>query len=229
MKLQFLGDSRDSFKWDLLHHSVTEAVPRFLRLVFVPMLTPDDEALPHGRTPAERFRCRPEIRRFVESLRTEPRELERVVQLGSLPDFQAFPVEVFQPRRELGFGWRCAEYWRQLASSVLANDPVFLDPDNGFETGGTAGTQHVRFGEVDLLLDRISPTAAICVFQYRAQGQSWDKVFERIEAGLPAETVLHSIYDGQLAFIFLSRLENSDRVRSLVAAYQAKRSFLRCR
>ena len=36
MKLQYLGDSRDAFKWDLLHWLCTRAEPAFARLLFVP-------------------------------------------------------------------------------------------------------------------------------------------------------------------------------------------------
>jgi hypothetical protein len=41
MKLQYLGDSRDAFKWDLLHWLCTRAEPAFARLLFVPLLTSD--------------------------------------------------------------------------------------------------------------------------------------------------------------------------------------------
>src|SRR5262245_30574381 len=111
MKLQFLGDSRDSFKWDLLHHVVTQAEPRFKRLLFVPMLTRDDVALPHGVTPADRVPCHPAILGFVKSLRAHPRKLERVALLGGIQGLPQFAVEVFQPLRELGFGWQRAQYW----------------------------------------------------------------------------------------------------------------------
>jgi len=41
LKLQYLGDSRDAFKWDLLHWLCTRAEPAFARLLFVPLLTAD--------------------------------------------------------------------------------------------------------------------------------------------------------------------------------------------
>ncbi len=48
MKLQYLGDSRDSFKWDLLYQLVADC--DFERLYFVPFLTPDDREPTDGRT-----------------------------------------------------------------------------------------------------------------------------------------------------------------------------------
>lgn len=229
MKLQFLGDSRDSFKWDLLHYAVTGADPKFERLVFVPMLTPDESGLPHGGTPAARFPCRPAILTFVEGLRTGPRQLERVSGLGSIEGLRKFAVDVFEPNRELGFGWARAKYWRDLMSRKFGNDLVFLDPDNGFESASTAGRQHVRFGEVDSLLRSLPPTSALCVFQYRPQGQSWETVFGRIESGLPSETSAHAIHDGQLAFVFLSHAKSSERLDPVVTSYQKEHPFLHCR
>ena len=44
MKLQYLGDARDAFRWDLLHWMCTRSSPCFRELVFVPMLTPDVQA-----------------------------------------------------------------------------------------------------------------------------------------------------------------------------------------
>jgi len=41
VKLQYLGDSRDAFKWDLLHWLCTRAEPAFARLLFVALLTAD--------------------------------------------------------------------------------------------------------------------------------------------------------------------------------------------
>ena len=41
MKLQYLGDSRDAFKWDLLHWLYTRAEPASARLLFVPLPTTD--------------------------------------------------------------------------------------------------------------------------------------------------------------------------------------------
>lgn len=78
MKVQYLGDARDAFKWDLLHWLCTRAEPAFERLVFVPLLTPDVPGSREGRVPQRLFKSRGCIAPFVESLRTEPRSLERI-------------------------------------------------------------------------------------------------------------------------------------------------------
>src|SRR5271166_4532671 len=91
MKLQYLGDSRDAFKWDLLHWMCTESSPPFSELVFVPLLTPD-EGSNEGRTSDLRFPCRDFVRSFLASLRNEPRTLERIPGLGMDDPEVAFRV-----------------------------------------------------------------------------------------------------------------------------------------
>jgi hypothetical protein len=82
---------------------------------------------------------------------------------------------------------------------------------------------------VDALLRVLPQTAALCVFQYRPQGQSWAAVFERIEAGLPEGTEAHSIHDGQLAFVFLASATASERVQTVLEGYSENRQLLRRR
>jgi hypothetical protein len=96
MKLQYLGDSRDAFKWDLLHWLCTRAEPAFARLLFVPLLTPDDAVPRDGRTPHAWFPCRPLIRPFVAGLAAAPRSLERIAALGGLEDGHPLEVTVKQ-------------------------------------------------------------------------------------------------------------------------------------
>ena len=96
MKLQYLGDSRDAFKWDLLHWLCTRAEPAFARLLFVPLLTPDDAVPRDGRTPHAWFPCRPLIRPFVAGLAAAPRSLERIAVLGGLEDGDPLAATVKQ-------------------------------------------------------------------------------------------------------------------------------------
>jgi hypothetical protein len=229
MKLQFLGDSRDSFKWDLLHHVVTSTQPAFRELVFVPMLTPDVPGLGHGSTPATRYPCRPNVLKFVHSLAVKPRSFERVASLGSLPDMPSFMVHIHQPDQQLGFGWQRHFYWQRLLEQPRAESLVFIDPDNGFETNSQAGQQHLRYGEAAALLSRLPVTSALVVFQYRPQGQSWDVVFGRIGNSFPDPFQYVAIHHGQLAFVFIGRSATFQAVTSAVEAYGHSQRSLQIR
>lgn len=94
MKLQYLGDSRDAFKWDLLHWLCTQAEPAFA--------TPDDVVPRDGRTPHAWFPCRPLVRPFVAGLAAAPRSLGRIAALGGLEPSD--PLE--RPAYSANSSWR---------------------------------------------------------------------------------------------------------------------------
>ena len=66
MKRQYLGDSKDSFKWDYLDFLVEALALPQLKIVW--MMTPDDGGS-DGKTSPERFLARPEVLRFCNSLK----------------------------------------------------------------------------------------------------------------------------------------------------------------
>jgi hypothetical protein len=77
MKLQYLGDSKDSFKWDY-HDFLAEALNTpTLDVIF--MMTPDDGGA-DGKTPPTSFPARTVIHDFCDRLR-ESRSIELVKQL----------------------------------------------------------------------------------------------------------------------------------------------------
>jgi hypothetical protein len=227
MKLQFLGDSRDAFKWDLLHYVVTSTCPGFSELTFVPMLTPDVPNLGHGSTPPSRYPCRPAILNFVRSLAVAPRTLERVASIGSLPGMASFDDHIHHPNQLVGFGWQRHSYWQPLVQRPRAESLVFIDPDNGFETDGQAGQQHLRFGEAATLLSVLPESSSLAVFQYRPQGQSWDKVFKRIAESFPVAFRFVAIHDGQLAFVFIGHPSRLKAIASAVNGYAATQRTLK--
>jgi len=229
MKLQFLGDSRDSFKWDLLHHVVTSTQPAFRELVFVPMMTPDVPGLGHGAIPAAQYPARPKVLEFVHSLRIPPRSFKRVALLGSITDMPSFNVHVHGPEQQIGFGWQRHFYWQPLLEKPHVETLLFIDPDNGFETKNKAGEQHLRYGEAATLLSRLPATSAIAVFQYRPQGQSWNVVFDRIDNSFPDSFEYVAIHHGQVAFIFIGHSAVVRAVTSSVEEYGRSQQGLHVR
>jgi hypothetical protein len=77
VKLQYLGDSKDSFKWDYDDYLTSELRRRRLNVAL--MLTPDDEGN-HGKTKAEWFPARKPILNFCRDLRSD-RSTERIKAL----------------------------------------------------------------------------------------------------------------------------------------------------
>lgn len=204
MKLQFLGDAPDAFKWDLLHWICTRSSPRFDEFVFVPMLTPDIEGSNEGRTPHHRFECRNFIRSFVASLKAEPRSLTRINTLGAAePNLAPFRVSIFEPERYIGSGSQRAEYWSGFVPEKLANSVVFLDPDNGFETKTQRGTKWIRHAELKDLLLRLPQSSIAVVYQHRPH-RTWVDLFEELKESLEYVHTLVVVYEGNLAFVAIA-------------------------
>jgi len=111
MRLQFLGDVRDAFKWDLLHWICTKSSPRFDKMFYVPMFNYDDPKQNHGNVPNHHFECRKFIRPFLNELKKVPRTLERISELGSIePNTQPFHVDILSANKYLGKGTKRKEY-----------------------------------------------------------------------------------------------------------------------
>src|SRR3989338_5465608 len=80
MKLQYLGDSKDSFKWD--YHDYLAQGLRYPFLNIVLMMTPDDESN-EGKSPPSLFPARTEIVEFCEHLQKK-RSIEAVRRLPEI-------------------------------------------------------------------------------------------------------------------------------------------------
>jgi hypothetical protein len=219
MKLQYLGDVNDAFKYDLLHWLCAHARPAYRRLLIVPMLTPDDPTSSDGRKPHAQFPCRPHVRRFLEDLVAGPRDLTRLEALGRLEAAALFEVKVFGPDRVLRPGSERAAYWNGLESGHVEDTVVFLDPDNGFEPAASRSDKHVLHGEVQRLLASLGPRSSLVVYQHRPR-QAWSDVFVDLQRSLDYVPYAMAVHTGQLAFVILSGSRDEyERVHAAVTSY----------
>lgn len=201
MKLQYLGDARDAFKWDLLHWICTDAC--FSTLVFVPLLTPDDEGSGEGLIPHHRFKCQDFIRPFLDSLKEEPRSLARISKLGALNPEKQFRVHVFAPDRLIGSGSRRGDYWADLDPGKLENSVVFFDPDNGYETKTQRGPKWIEHGELKSLLESLPETSVAVVYQHRPR-RTWVEMFADLSNRLSYVHTAVAAHESSLAFIAMA-------------------------
>ncbi len=203
MRLQFLGDSRDAFKWDLLQWLVTRAQPPFSQLLFVPMLTPDVPGSRHGRTPAARFPARPVVLDFVGQLRGTPEGVEAVRRLGRIEAGSTFEVRIHAPRSFVPEGPARPQYWQDLEPAGLENTLVFLDPDNGFETKSQKGDRWVLDAEIHHLLNALPASSAVVVYQQRPR-LPWREVFRILAPRLDYAVYASAVHNAALAFVLLA-------------------------
>jgi len=209
MKLQYLGDARDAFKWDLLHWICTESSNQFDQLVFLPMLTPDDKNSNDGKIHHSRFECREFIRPFIESLKQEPRSLEHINELGTAENGQPqFKVTTFTPTKCISLGKQRKAYWHDFFPENFKNTVLFFDPDNGFETKTRKATKWIRHAELKSFLSNLPETSVIVVYQHRPR-RTWNDLFAELTENLGYAHTAVATYESDLAFVAMTNNEET--------------------
>jgi hypothetical protein len=201
MKLQYLGDSRDAFKWDLLHWICTTSP--FSKLVFVPLLTSDIRGSNEGLIPHHRFRCKLFIRPFLDSLKEEPRSLNRIENLGKIDPTRTFEVSVFAPEREIGTGTKRTEYWSGFDASMFHSSVIFFDPDNGYETKTQRGAKWIEHDELKTLFASLPETSVALIYQHRPR-RIWSQLFADLAKNITYVKTSVAVYESTLAFVAMA-------------------------
>lgn len=220
MKLQYLGDARDAFKWDILHWICTKSSPRFSSLVFIPMLTPDGENPSEGNIHHSRFECRDFIRPFIESLRQEPRSLDRICELGAaeVKPLQ-FQTTIFANNKYIERGNSRMDYWKDFRPEAFENSVVFFDPDNGFETRTKKGAKWICHEELNQCLSKLPETSAIVIYQHRPR-QTWKDLFASLKDNLHYAHTVIAAYESDIAFVAIAKNESvGNRIENAINAY----------
>jgi hypothetical protein len=158
MKLQYLGDSKDSFKWDYHDYLTSKLGYPFLNILL--MMTPDDKSN-DGKTHPSRFPARDKIIDFCGTLK-ELRNLDFISELPSRTGSK-YVVKLHKPNVYITHQSRTSYF-----SGVMAeyDQVVLLDPDIGFQPEKRFDEKHVLYSEVDSLLKQISSGSVISVFQH---------------------------------------------------------------
>jgi hypothetical protein len=213
MKLQYLGDSKDSFKWDY-HDYLTNAL-EFQLLNILPMMTPDDDT-GEGKTKPDCFPAREEVIAFCKELSL----VSDISIIKSLPvkTGASYEVNLHKPENYISKKDR-SSYCCGLSNHC--DQVVFLDPDNGLEPN-RYNEKHVRYSEISLILDQISNNSVISVFQHFRRMKFTDdfaRIKERLLAVIPSAYVT-GIYWHQLMFVVICKSERTiDNIRQINSAY----------
>lgn len=215
MKLQYLGDSKDSFKWDY-HNHLTNAL-RFKVLNILLMMTYDDNTK-EGKTKPDWFPARSEIIKFCHELRAE-RELSRIISLPTKTG-ASYKVKLHKPGNYLSKKDRNSYY---LDISNYCDQVIFLDPDNGMEPEKRYNEKHVRYSELAIILDQISNNSVITVFQHFRRKNFRDdfsRIKERLLAIVP-NTYITAIFWHQLMFVVLGKSKKTiANIRQINRSYK---------
>jgi hypothetical protein len=203
MKLQYLGDSKDSFKWDY-HDYLTNALG-FELLNILLMMTPDDSTN-EGNTRADGFPARNEIIQFCSQLRAQ-----RVLSIiKTLPSKTGGSYQVNLHKSEMHITKNNRKSFFSEISN-RANQVVFLDPDNGLEPETRFNEKHVRYSEISTILGQISTDSVVSVFQHFRRIRFTDdfaRIKERLLAVIPSAHVT-AVFWNQLMFVLISMSERT--------------------
>ncbi len=207
MKHQYLGDTRDLFKYDLIE-TLLSTLPSLTQAFFIPMLTPDDGS-GHGRRTGY-FRTRAGnlnagLADFLSKLRMrKSRDCFMVRDY-----FQEKSCEVSFYRARFTHRGRGA-YFSRIAKKVhgLPHTLVFLDPDTGLEVA-SPGAGHLLYSEVSLIARSLGPGSLLMIYQHIPRTPRIAYIEHRCASLFEHTGILPSwISDGQVVFFFLCPEQN---------------------
>ena len=208
MKRQYLGDSKDSFKWDYLD-ALTSALG-CTKLNISLMLTPDDGGN-DGKTSPERFPARKSIHDFCHNLKKH-RDFQ---QLRNLPlsSGSSYIVEFHKPDILFTRNDR-KSYFSNYSSNK--RQLIFIDPDNGFEPEKSCTAKHVGYSDIKAITSQISGDSVVSVFQHFRR-IPFAKDFIRIKERLGSDHVA-AVYWHSLMFVTIAKTRET--IEKVVAANQ---------
>lgn len=161
MRHQWYGDNRDLVKWGAMFHLVEAPTPT--RLLYVPMLTPDDPAPStlalNGRHPLSTQVCA-----FF-------RDVAHIARL-QWPAHVTFDMVPGPMDDRVGYFGRTA---RAIdgATRDVARLLVLLDPDTGIAPASGGGSKHVRPAELAGVYGRLRAGDVLAVYQHRWRDKGW--------------------------------------------------------
>lgn len=196
MKKQYLGDSKDSFKWD--YHDFLVRELNYSTLNIFLMMTPDDESN-DGKTHPTLFPARKEIIEFCRDLRNE-RDVNAIKSLPGRTNSK-YRVNLYNEGEYITNQNRKA-YFSGLSSEE--DQLLFLDPDIGFEPEKFS-EKHVLYSDLSDILEQISEGSVVSVFQhfrFKSFTEDFARIKERLKIGHAT-----AIYWHFLMFVAISKSE----------------------
>jgi len=188
MKLQYLGDSKDSFKWDYHDFLVSELKYSLLNIAL--MMTPDDDGN-DGRTHPSLFPARQEVIDFCQYLRAN----RSVNSIKLLPQKTGASYRVaLHNNGEYIINGNRATYFSNISRE--SHQLLFLDPDNGFEPEQSITDKHVGYGDVSRILEQVSRETVVSIFQHHRRlsfPDDFDRIRQRITSGYSTAIYWHAL------------------------------------
>lgn len=216
MKRQYLGDARDAFKWEYQDRLARQL--SYHEFQIVPMLTLDD-GTNEGSIHSTQFPAASVIHEFCSMLR-ESRSLDDLKKLPLVTQ-AGYQVRLHRPETTFLDSAR-DEYFSEL--NAERDQLVFIDPDIGFEPRGRHD-KHIAFADVENILNQVSRSSAVSVYQHKRRMEPFQRTFEYIRRRL-RDTGCTAISNHSVMFVTFSRSRAViERIRAINAAYATDRKL----
>lgn len=216
MKLQYLGDSRDCFKWDYHNYLMSELNYPLLNIAL--MMTPNDKTT-QGKTDSNTYKAHCEaIHGFCRELQESKDKDIEMIKLLPARTGAKYKVELHKNSTQITNDNRI-DYFSNINHET--KQVFFLDPDNGFEPEKKFSNKHVLYSDIERILQKISDQTVVSVFQYFRRIHFPDD-FMRIRDRLHIENAT-AIFWHSLMFIAISKSEKTiNRIREINKEYSKK-------
>ena len=208
MKRQYLGDSKDSFKWDYHDFLVSRLGYPVLNVVL--MLTPDDDT-EHGNTDPESFPARPKIIRFCKRLK----RTKDINLIKKLPDETGSQYKVILHKDSYITIQNRRRYFSGFSREQ--NQLLLIDPDTGFEPPKKSTEKHVLYSDIADILNQISQQSIISVFQHYRR-RPFINDFSHIRERLNNEAYCNNvtaIYSEKVSLMFVLMSKSEDIIEKV--------------
>lgn len=230
MKNQYFSDRRDFFKYDFLF-ALMEGVPGLRRILFVPMLTPNDGSTDGTLTDyaAGDHSRRRDLWDFLQGcLKRDERDIRALRRYMKGKPFEYIP---WSDNAFFTHAGRDAHF-SNIPASALRQSLVFFDPDNGFEVPSMTarnGAKYLRYLELASVFSRMDDASIVIVYQHLPRKDRDDFFAEtsmKVRKSLSAKEIF-VISDNTIAFFVISKSAGPAKAARQVLSLYAREHELR--
>jgi hypothetical protein len=207
MKSQYLGNSKDSFKWDYHDYLVKELQYPVFNVAL--MMTPDDLSN-YGSTHPALFPARKEIIKLCKELRSE-RNIDLIKRLPIRTN-SSYKVNLYNGDSYITNSNR-KKYFSGFSKE--RRQLLFLDPDIGFEPEKSFSEKHVLYSDITHIIEQLSKDSVISVFQDLSRKKVAD-YFARTRQCLCDYYTTAIYWRSLLMFVAISKSE--DEIKRVIKA-----------
>lgn len=226
MKPQYLGDSKDAFKWDYLNFLTGEMCAKYLN--YVAMWTCND-GTKHGMTAPEDFPAEKHILEFCRALRSvgggPPAEACKKIHELMRSDYSDHYELRMHKEGGVFDKTKRGDYFGSVA--LEPRQILFFDPDVGFEPGN-ASEKHICYSDIANIWKQVKDrgleeSTVLVVFQHARRDQSFRAHYKKIKERLSALGSFDStalFWCDKVMFVAIGCRAQIDAVRDANIEYQ---------